>query len=1368
MLTRKTYISNLPDEKIKKCVIAGQAEVVDTLLKRVILLDRATMQLLAVRNVNEDDSWELISQDKGDGNHILIGLDEGGNFNLSAFDRVSLGVRTFPVNPDNYQDILASTNAFYVSAVHALRFDDLGEVKLPGEQEGLRFNTAFGNVSPFKDGYPADFQCDWKAMIDETEVQPVFYSIDPSKVSETVENFRAGIDLSMIPEIFDEITGVGDISIIFETGDFLDFEVESFDTGLKKGLIWTVLPYVSADAITYWALVYNLSESLNSGPEGSVANDIWDDYLFVHHMTEDPVGTDACVDSAGENHGTPENMALANRSFGPLSGYEYEFNGTDETINLGNLCPEGLMEGTIEVVFKASQNEGHILSQDADGWNDRDVNLSIGDPTGVASTVADGYLNFEAQGPEISEVKNITSTVAVNDGNYHYAGVSWYRDNFGLILDDTVDVPQIEYKMWGTGDFKVGADGTSFFNGSIGEVLISDKPKSLEYCKLLNKSLNDSLITYTSGLGVWLGGWGFRITLTIDNTKIDEDLYNYPITVNLSASAGLSSQDLTDIFSNMTYEDRKKVLFTLGDGVTLCVAECECWDDVNQFATYHVKIPNISSSADTVFYVYFDPNADDQSDYTDDTGTITAQSVWPSNHVGVWHMAQDPSQGGACILDSTSNENHGTPTGSMTQSDLVNGLVGKGLDFDGIDDLITITDQSFNYDIVTLEGIAKTTYSGDLEKYIASNVQSGGFGINREEVSGVDRFRNTMHINGSYSSVISNDAHDTTSFYHVAGRYNQVSQNLFVDGAKQTATYSNTNPITNVSVDFCIGCNAPSGGNWRGVICEVRLSDAALSDAWIKTTNYSLRDDLLTFDEIESPIVFSADEQVQNLPVKISLSASSGINNIDMTSKVISQSANILVRHNGQPVKAEIAYWDTGVKGVIWTLLPEVASGINTLAIADTGEAVITTGSIGGTVGQEVWEDYQAAYHLCQDPAVAIKDSTGNNADATPVNMDASNLVNGVTVFNGTDEVINLGAIFDGIQDAGQVHIEFKTSQAEAPILMQDGEGVYVTTGKVKIDSGSNDASLNAFNDDTLHAVSFQFDNHKRDLFVDGVDQIPYEIFGSTGTADLIMAGNYLGASFQGNIPELRFNQKSEYQHKLLLQGKLWNQTLMDIPNDPLIIPAISFDEGNTYKIWNGSAWRAIVSNDDAVHGDTGDTDWHYVDAGTTWEKTVENTFDAALTAAIQYAENRNHAETLSCLDSSQWTSTGGIGVDGSLTLAFGYNQNITGLIAEIESVSADGMLLALRSIDLEPYDGIITGSKIEWCQKVIDSTYDYSQVEVYSHITGGTWQLCTRNEAIPGITAEMDTTGLTLDFKIKAPLDFPENSKISITPKIF
>ncbi len=59
--------------------------------------------------------------------------------------------------------------------------------------------------------------------------------------------------------------------------------------------------------------------------------------------------------------------------------------------------------------------------------------------------------------------------------------------------------------------------------------------------------------------------------------------------------------------------------------------------------------------------------------------------------MAVWHLQNNPAQ---TIQDSTQYNNDGTSHGGMSSSDLVDGITGKCLDFDGVDDYISVPDSA--------------------------------------------------------------------------------------------------------------------------------------------------------------------------------------------------------------------------------------------------------------------------------------------------------------------------------------------------------------------------------------------------------------------------------------------------------------------------------------------------------------------------------------------------------------------------------------------------------------------------------------------------------------------------------------------------
>jgi len=143
-------------------------------------------------------------------------------------------------------------------------------------------------------------------------------------------------------------------------------------------------------------------------------------------------------------------------------------------------------------------------------------------------------------------------------------------------------------------------------------------------------------------------------------------------------------------------------------------------------AVLHVKVPKISTTENTLLQLHYSKDFESNTKYIGEIGTRVAKSVWDDNFVGVYHLAQDPSLGGACILDSTKNENQGTPYGSMTNLALIDGPIGKAIEFDGVDDYVninTVLTQSA-LPIFTLDLLFSTTEAGSDHESILYSVHS--------------------------------------------------------------------------------------------------------------------------------------------------------------------------------------------------------------------------------------------------------------------------------------------------------------------------------------------------------------------------------------------------------------------------------------------------------------------------------------------------------------------------------------------------------------------------------------------------------------------------------------------------------------------
>lgn len=360
----------------------------------------------------------------------------------------------------------------------------------------------------------------------------------------------------------------------------------------------------------------------------------------------------------------------------------------------------------------------------------------------------------------------------------------------------------------------------------------------------------------------WLSGYSHRIRFKIDHTKIDSDLTHFPITLFLIESN--ANEVFTELGSNY-----KKIGITQADGTTQLYVEVEKWDSSSKEAVLHISRSGwtISSSQNTVFYLYYDSSAADNTSYVGDIGDTPAQNVWDSNFKAVYHMCQDPSGGTNCIKDSTSNANHGTPQGSMTSGDLVDGLVNGAIDFDGSDDYIDCGN-STSLDItstLTLEAILCP--GSDL----ASGLTAIKGIISKQHVPTLNQDTYCFFINksgklqmGTYGGNIQSSKATWTGGvdYYVAGTYESstLSGDLFINGIKETLSTDNYDTMSSSTNDLTIGVNSPSTNDfWEGKIEEVRVSNVVRSDAWIKATYYSLFNQLVSTAQDSDSVEFKID-----------------------------------------------------------------------------------------------------------------------------------------------------------------------------------------------------------------------------------------------------------------------------------------------------------------------------------------------------------------------------------------------------------------------------------------------------------------------------------------------------------------------------
>ena len=238
--------------------------------------------------------------------------------------------------------------------------------------------------------------------------------------------------------------------------------------------------------------------------------------------------------------------------------------------------------------------------------------------------------------------------------------------------------------------------------------------------------------------------------------------------------------------------------------------------------------------------------------YYDNPGAGDGQNptgTWEVNYRGVWHLKENPS-GAATVADSTFNSNHGVADNSMDGFDQVTGLIGPALDFDGLDDRVTIADSvsldfdtsSFNYSawvyVTANNGLGDSPwhkggtaaaipgYELALGTGTWDGVVSDGFGLSAVPVSPSPLLDQWVHV------MVVVDRGVNMLYGYLNG--SNVG-NLSISGLGSSSN----------GLDALIGSgpSAPFGG----IIDEVRVAAGARSADWIAAQYQSVVDNFVTY-----------------------------------------------------------------------------------------------------------------------------------------------------------------------------------------------------------------------------------------------------------------------------------------------------------------------------------------------------------------------------------------------------------------------------------------------------------------------------------------------------------------------------------------
>jgi hypothetical protein len=531
--------------------------------------------------------------------------------------------------------------------------------------------------------------------------------IDRTKISAALTDFpvmirlsdRSGINDRDLTAIFTEIEESYD-KIAITLGDgTTELKVEKAywdDETEHLGVLFVKVPKVSPAENTLLFLYFDNDQSENTTNVGATgtaaAKAVWDaNFMGVYHMQDAPNGAGSLLDStANARHGAP-GSTVTRVPF----GYGYGWRGAKDSNGYCTLPITQTVKGLATVSVECLAGVGEHVGVGLDSIFYLELNASNSTRSALATDSTStpnkflsyfrdsggtGYGAYAAAAFALSRAYHVTASYddASNNEYLYENGIQTGSNTNAKAALAGTDPPCAPVLLAWAGT------GTTprYNNNSMSEFRLSSVVRSAAWIAATNATLRDNLIYFGAiehGTAENPSGWSKKITITLDSSKTEDNLPDFPMPVKLSAASGLSARDVSDIFTVLE-ANSLKIAVTLEDGYTQIPVEVAYWDNANGLASLFVRVPIVFgwfNGNDQKIILWYDAAQADNTAYVGARGSTVGKSVWDQWFRAVYHL--DTSPGSSTVYDSTESGAHGSPGNSP---DLVNGKMAKAYDFE--------------------------------------------------------------------------------------------------------------------------------------------------------------------------------------------------------------------------------------------------------------------------------------------------------------------------------------------------------------------------------------------------------------------------------------------------------------------------------------------------------------------------------------------------------------------------------------------------------------------------------------------------------------------------------------------------------------
>jgi len=364
------------------------------------------------------------------------------------------------------------------------------------------------------------------------------------------------------------------IAITDSNDNQLYTEIESWNHNNEQAVLWTKIPTVSSVSGTVLYLYYDSSQSDNTtyiGDTGdSAAKNVWDDnFIGVWHLGESGAGAVGEFKDSTSNIHNGQGITTPTQIDG-LIGKAQDFElSSSQYISIpdSNIFDIGTGDFTISCVIKPESipgsmrmlSRGSVFPRIEGSWT-CGVGTTWGGGTKINFATCTSTTTYDG----LSDAITLTPDTWYKLDVVRSSGVVYfYLDTTGVgstALAQTLDCNQVEL----IGCRLTTATPSEFFDGVIDELCMSNVVRNAAWIKATYYSNLDDLVNFE------FAGWDVnnRLTITIDGSKIEEDLTDFPVNITLSSGTGINTYDATAVFDELTAsgtDDYTKLLLHMDD-----------------------------------------------------------------------------------------------------------------------------------------------------------------------------------------------------------------------------------------------------------------------------------------------------------------------------------------------------------------------------------------------------------------------------------------------------------------------------------------------------------------------------------------------------------------------------------------------------------------------------------------------------------------------------------------------------------------------------------------------------------------------------------------------------------------------------------